>query len=137
MTGSAPTLAEFLRARLDEDEQVARAASPGPWHVDDEIYAQRIVAADDTAVVDGGRWGGEASVFDFTEDALHIARHDPARVLAQVEMMRHIVDMHEPCGQCGPFEHEPECHRCAVRAPCMTLRLVAEVWAEHPDHPGR
>ena len=85
-------LVAFLRARLDEDEQAARAASPGPWRVDSETYAEKISDAKDADVVAGGRWGGEASVFESTEDALHIARHDPTRVLAEVDAKRRIID---------------------------------------------
>ncbi|MDT0608853.1 DUF6221 family protein [Streptomyces lancefieldiae] len=79
-------LAQWLRAQLDEDERIARAATEGPWSVDDNSYAEAIYAADRrTTVVAGGRWGGEASVFESTEDALHIAAHDPARVLREID----------------------------------------------------
>jgi uncharacterized protein DUF6221 len=85
-------LVEFLTARLDEDEQVARAATKGPWSVNDESYAETIYSADGAAVVAGGRWGGEASVFESTDDAIHIARHDPARVLREVEAKRTLLN---------------------------------------------
>jgi len=86
------TLTEFLMARIAEDEAVAKAATPGPWKVDNETYAETIYAADGfTAVVAGGRWGGEAPVFDSTADAVHIVRHNPARVLAECEAKRRIL----------------------------------------------
>ena len=85
-------LVEFLRARLDEDEATARAATVGPWTVNDPEFAEAIRSADGVDVVAGGRWGGEAPVFASTEDALHIARHDPARVLAETEAKRRLVD---------------------------------------------
>lgn len=85
-------LIEFLRAALNDEERIAKAATPGPWRVDDETYAERIYAADQTEVVGGGRWGGEASVFETTEDAVHIARWNPARVLAEIEAKRQILD---------------------------------------------
>lgn len=84
-------LMQWLGAQLDEDERVAKAANAGPWSVNDETYAETIYAADGTDVVAGGRWGGEASVFNDTEDALHIVRHDPARVLREVEAKRRIL----------------------------------------------
>lgn len=85
-------LIAFIRARLDEDARTAQAATGGPWHVDSEDYAEAIYDSQGTAVIGGGRWGGEASVFETTEDALHVARHDPARVLAEVEVKRAVID---------------------------------------------
>lgn len=48
-------IVEFLRARLDEDEAVARAATPGPWRwlpPSGESYPQ----SDEALVTDGGEW---------------------------------------------------------------------------------
>lgn len=85
-------LVAFFSARLDEDEAIAQAATPGPWEVDNENYAEAIRTLDEgDSVVSGGRWGGEAPVFG-TDDALHIARHDPARVLADVTAKRAIIE---------------------------------------------
>lgn len=78
----------FWRARLDEDERIARAAAAGPWRVDNADYAEAVYDADGTAVIGGGRGGGEISVFDSTEDALHIVRQDPARALREVDAAR-------------------------------------------------
>lgn len=86
-------LVAFLRARLDEDEQTARAAASGPWirhehvagvHVDDAAEGRiyRTAVADCRRVRDG--YG--------VPNALHIVRHQPARVLAEVEAKRQIVD---------------------------------------------
>lgn len=66
-------LVEFLRARLDEDEAVAKEAKPGPWTYDGSVYATHPV----DEVVDYSYESGE-----------HIARHDPARVLREVEAKR-------------------------------------------------
>lgn len=85
-------LAAVVRAGLAEDERVARAASEGPWSVDSESYAETVYGHGSVEVVAGGRWGGEASVFESTEDAVHIARHHPARVLADVAGRRALVD---------------------------------------------
>lgn len=85
-------LVRWLGEQLDEDERIARAATAGPWLVDCESYAEAIIAGDGTSVIAGGRWGGEASAFESTEDALHIAAHDPARVLREIDAKRRIVD---------------------------------------------
>ncbi|MEU1600369.1 DUF6221 family protein [Streptomyces sp. NPDC005708] len=53
---------EWLRVQLDEDARIARAATEGPWSVNDES----IIAADGTEVVAGDRSGGKASVFAAT-----------------------------------------------------------------------
>lgn len=32
------SIADFLRAQLDEDEQAARVATPGPWRWENEEF---------------------------------------------------------------------------------------------------
>lgn len=118
----------FLTARLDEDERLARAATAGPWTVDDEEYAETIYGADHTAVVAGGRWGGEASVFESTEDARHIARHDPPRVLREVAAKRKLVNsLTAITGGDWIDAGEP------VVAD-LALRGLAATYADHPDY---
>lgn len=118
-------LVAFLRARLDEDEAIAKAATPGPWTVDDETLAEAIHGPEHQDVVSGGRWGGEATVFD-TDDAVHIARHDPARVLADVEAKRRIVNERPwPIGR--NWDQVRAWHD-------TTLRLLALPYACHPDY---
>ncbi|MCX5587559.1 DUF6221 family protein [Streptomyces erythrochromogenes] len=136
---------QFLRARLDEDEQVARAATPGPWSVNDKSYAESIDGPNGVAVVGGSRWGGEASVFESTEDALHIAEHNPARVLAEVDAKRRLLDEHPPArGWDGKNLDGPVCRTCAETGtdgdlngdpyPCTTLRLLALPYADRPGY---
>jgi hypothetical protein len=76
----------------------------------------------------------------------HIARWDPARVLAECEAKRRIVEMHrlggsytpgsedasgfDYCGTCGsgePYEYP-------TPWPCPTLRLLALPYVDHPDY---
>jgi hypothetical protein len=76
-------LAEFLLARIAEDEAVARATRRGPeWH-----------AHPDANVYDSPGFYVCGSIFvaDAT-DAIHVARWDPARVLAECEAKRAIVE---------------------------------------------
>jgi hypothetical protein len=80
------TITEFLTARLDEDEAVARAASPGPWHPNAEL--DEVLAMDGITVADGFALSGPQT----RATTEHIARHDPARVLADVEAKRRIVE---------------------------------------------
>lgn len=71
------TPAEELRQAATTIRSRAAKASPGPWTVDSETYAETIHDRDHNSVVAGGRWGGEASVFSETADAIHIALWDP------------------------------------------------------------
>jgi hypothetical protein len=126
-------LVAFLRARLDEDEQTARAASAGPWRVNSETYAEKISDATGTDIVAGGRWGGEASVFESTEDALHIARHDPARVLADVYVKRCIIDQFTMIELPAESNGDTAAVGAYVKMTGV-LRLLALPWREHPDY---
>lgn len=108
------TLAEFMRARLDEDERVARAATPGTWSAA-ESYP-------DAWVIDGPTHNiaNENSRGDISRgDAMHIARHDPARVLREVEAKRLIVAGIDP-------EDPPDL--------VAVLRLLALPYVDHPDY---
>lgn len=135
-------IAEFLTARLDAEWQLAVAAQGryaggepwGPtWAYDREhfrvvIDGQTAVAAKDTRDVDGE----------------HIAYWDPARVLADIAAKRRIVERHgafaprggsklmgfwKICTECGSGEE----YQYPTDWPCDTLRLLAALYADHPD----
>src|SRR6185312_10331991 len=81
------SLPEFLRARLDEDEAAAKTAAvdcPPPWQDD---YGD-LVDTSGLMIVDGADYGGAAWRGDTIP---HITRHDPARVLREVEAGRHLI----------------------------------------------
>lgn len=121
-------LVEFLRARLDEDERVAREATDGPWSLDNELHVEAIYAPDrSTVVVGGGRWGDEAPVFETDEDAVHIVRHDPARVLREVEAKRRTLVRCEEEMLSGIDR--------LVHFAQQTMREMALPYADHPDYP--
>lgn len=136
-------LTEFLLARIAEDESAARVcaeAFPSPWEVVDRGHSATVatdepymaVASLDQADETPGRWPGD--------HLDHIARHDPARVLATVEAYRKIVALHghvtvrlidgpiEACTTCGSTDDAP------VDWPCDTLRALASIWADGDDH---
>ena len=79
---------EFLTARYDEDEAGARAAhgrwSP-TWSVDPEEWATGV------GVQDGD--GRSVAAVHGTYHADHIARHDPARVLADLAAKRKLLQL--------------------------------------------
>lgn len=143
-------LVAFLRARLDEDERIAQAASPGPWSVrtaEDEradIYAPASAGLiahgfDRSAVAVGEDGTGGMSA----ADAEYIVRWDPARVLAEIAAKRAILDLHELVtphddDDLAPWrESQPGlqlCRECDWKPfPCPTVRLLAQPYADHPD----
>lgn len=146
------TLTEFLQARLDEDELLAQAAA---------------------AFITGSHWRSHKDVVETAEDVdadylarsvavsgnwtvpEHIARHDPARVLAEVEGKRRIIAdlLAEPhflnnsewygCRAVaeGPGEDDvPTGRECTCGRDARLdqyLRLFALPFADHPDYdPG-
>ncbi|NKR75810.1 hypothetical protein GS492_25035 [Rhodococcus hoagii] len=117
----------FLRARLDEDGEAARDAAG--W--------------DPTGSVrDTGLWRREGinSVTDSSDrlvlygdgpapygaQAEHIARHDPARVLREVEAKRRILDLAGEISRSGA-EFAEQDYRTVTRA-------LAAVYSDHPDY---
>ena len=144
-------IADFLRARLDEDFEAVGV-----------VLGVNVMAA----IQDGKpapRWvpspKGDAGIWDtngvprvkyaWARERDHIIRHDPARVLAEVEAKRQILDdlLAEP-----HTEVEDPFYSCAVVArgdearfggPCdcgrderlnRRLSLLALPYAHHPDH---
>lgn len=127
-------LADFLTARCDEDEQAAKSALRGDvieWVVERLAGYDRLL---EMYEYDDGTQDSDAIAF-FGADQLadHIARHDPARVLREVEAKRLIIDEHPSRGRINV-----ECKTCSgdhwgEDYPCPTLRLLALPYADHPD----
>lgn len=101
-------LVAFIGACVDEDERVALACR-------DEEF-----------------WGpGE----DVPAPARrHIARHDPARVLAEVRAKREILRRHEPVPVAVGFEHNAyaACQHDDDRWPCADVLSLARPYAGRP-----
>lgn len=138
-------IVEFLLARLDDDEAVARAAGgdewvptpvngdDGPWEVHSAIRPPAGRDPREIVWYQTYEGGGTDEV-----GATHIARHDPARVLREVEAKRRIVDHYA--------ELRAEVTACLGRgdedaAPVVTEAAFAEAVgvlalpdADHPDY---
>lgn len=106
-----PDLTEFLRARLDEDEQAARQA--------EQVWPSTHFTVEPGSIV----------------IMRHLRTYEPPRVLAEVEAKRRILgshyDYHGVCPRCfdwqnKPVEREPW--------PCEVARLLALPYASHPDY---
>lgn len=175
MTADLPA---FLLARIGEDEAGVRAATPGPWRWEGDAFD-----GDPPYCPHGSEWtdhgpdlfggvvgpsgypesvissgGYDASYLNITRpNAEHIARHDPARVLADCAAKRAIVELHRPyekrtgwrdgrdvyewlCRSCGGATPDTDpggnlwLERWNEEAPCDTLRVLAQPFADHPDY---
>lgn len=116
------TLAEFYAARLDEDEAAARAAGGAlPWRavLTDDPETTLVLDADQSTVA-GWLDAGEAA---------HIARHDPARVLREVEAGRKLLAAYEHACDLTPGSYKHGAGEALEEA----LSIRAEVWSDHPD----
>ena len=125
----------FLRARLDEDEAVAMAATGTAWAWEatgdkDSSWAVGHVEGEDGRPLSGEIDHGQGIVIDGVcesingnlADAAHIARHHPARALREVAFKRAILGQYRTAaGWSG--DNWP-----------LSLRLLTAVWSGHPDY---
>lgn len=137
-------IAAFIEARLAEDEATARAATAGPWLIDEgdekPDHSLTIKGGPDQLPDVPGRETVVYSPYIWDEtrpDFAHIARHDPARVLAEIAAKRAVVKEHAPADSIVMI-----CRTCSRRDlsewygeyfPCPTLRLLAAPYADHPN----
>lgn len=132
----------FLKARLAEDEELARTADAEPIPDDGFERGTHIVYGLQSTGI-GLDYQGFALVWD------------PARVLLEIAAKRAILAIHKMVTQVwtediGPTddpylteagEHGSGCAHChdtglgeiAPDGPCVTLKALASVWADHPD----
>ncbi len=103
---------QFLRARLDEEEWIAKEALG--WQT-------------------GSRYEEQPRAW-----VRHSECHTPARTFAEVEVKRRILDLHREVED--PQEMQTYCSECDLGRdkypyyPCTTLRLLAVLYAGHPDY---
>lgn len=81
-------LVEWLKVQIDEDERVASTATPGPWKRE-WAFSTHFVVPDSARDIASGNVSRLKS--GQRTDAEHIARHDPARVLREVEAKRRLI----------------------------------------------
>lgn len=134
---SADPMVEFVLARVAEYEAAARAASPGGWHYGDvdsvaggTLYDKSRTIASLIYEQPGDHDGSIVRhLLEPEADAngAHIARHDPARVLAECEAKRRIVENHL---RHSPGERGYGASRYAVAA-------LARAHSDHPDYQAR
>jgi len=129
-------LVAFLRGCLDEDERVARAAPALSWSAEDHEGRGAIRDSNGFCVIhDDGELG--------LVDAIHIALHDPARVLREVESKRALIkeignyaakiDGEWGCCHSGPDILAGRCPEMKVHE-ITALRLLAAVYSDRPGY---
>lgn len=138
-------LVAFLRARLDEDEQAALKATDGvadhllpedrSWadptgaltrQAADWVSAKWLFSSRVVAKIEG--WNEISISEGDTKIAEHIARHDPARVLREVEAKRRII------AELWDLDEGFATDHTAPRTAKAVLRLMALPYADHPDY---
>lgn len=143
----ALTITEFIHARLNDKERLARAAiertGSGNWKMRDH-------ESDNWMVTDST---GEVVVYDEGDpsefQAAHIAANDPEQALREVAAHRTILDAHPlvdgECGTCkvererwmiDPYASEEYVEHWwdAIDYPCPTVRALAGIWSRHPQY---
>ncbi len=141
-----PDLVAFIRARLDEDQAAAKVADGPSWFLDrTEDSDKRSIRYTGPSTLNPGDMADYYITDRVHEcDAVHIARHDPARILRQVEALRAILNRHEP----RPLGRWQVCTACCtaerfefsgyelshVAWPCPDVGVLASIWRDHPDY---
>lgn len=133
-------IAEFLEARLAEDDEAARNAAG--WDPTGSVRAAGAWSREGiNSVIDSSRrlviYGdGPAPASAQTE---HIARHDPARVLREVEAKRRILAQEEEAR--AHYDHVKSSATYPVEtsighvvALATVIRHLASAYSDHPDY---
>lgn len=142
---TTPSLIDWLRAQIDEDERLARKAGGIEWRaagIDDKYVAD---ARNGCAIACYTEVYPECAIGMDDDDAAHIANWDPARVLAEVQSKRAILDVHPIETDLSEYERglgtgqSFGCRRCADddgvikgEGYCRTLQALAEPYRSRP-----
>lgn len=135
-------LVRWLRAELDYDKRVARAAGGAAW---EELPVSGWVH---TSPLPSSEW--QPSGYDHhvasapsVEDRAHIVAHDPARVLREIDAKRRTLERHTPhsSGTIGcsahcsrPHPGAQVCNHDGYRWPCPDVRDLASVYDQRPGY---
>lgn len=138
-------LVKWLGQQLDEDEAAAERTLPPELRVGrfrGKTIPRWRITKSGTGIIDEG--GGTLRAQQiFPAEADHVIRHDPARVLLEVEAKRQLLALHvitvekddippfDSCtGERNPDEYSVTCAVCGWvsddrSSACLTLRLLA------------
>jgi hypothetical protein len=139
-------LITWLRAQLDDDERTARACGAVSWvddvsgmvHVDPAAIRDNKLAFGHLGYVAGAAPGAIGDAY-----RAQIARHDPARVLREVEAKRAILDGIQMCHACGTgrrcIPHDVSAGLLTTVRPAhpvddQLVRLLASPFSDRPGY---
>ena len=121
-------LIEFIKARLDEDEQAARAVGSNAIDATEGMWGTKYLT------LHGDHPDRHTAELP-AELADHIARHDPARALREVEAKRRVLARHTGCGTgigyCDDGGHAWD-DEDGPRG-CADLADLVAVYSDHPQ----
>jgi hypothetical protein len=120
-------LVQWLGAQLDEDEATARNVESS-WR---QIGETGVIVASD------GQYAEECANGNWAGIAEHIVRHDPARVLREIDAKRQLLALHTELEDSQ--EMQTYCSTCDTTGkypeyPCTTLRLLALPYADRAGY---
>ena len=142
-------LVQWLGEQLDEDERIARAAG---GRIEIDYHWFEVSSAKHPGVVGTERGLLVTTDRALREHAAHIAAHDPARVLREIDAKRAIVDEHVLTVEkvdAAPYDsftgerrsdvYDVTCAVCGWAnddrtSGCRTLRLLASVYSDRPGY---
>ena len=126
-------LVAFLEERLDDDEYRAKAARSESWTVEQDPAATPGQVPVESRVVTGADDESGIARVNGRDRALHIARHDPARVLHEIEAKRGILEAVtrvEPDASQGTAVRPNDANAATV----AVLEMLALPYADHGDY---
>ncbi|MFB8035885.1 DUF6221 family protein [Streptomyces sp. NPDC056004] len=121
-------LVQFLRDRLDEDETLAQ--NNGQWSTSWQDLTTDGELRDDANA-------GTVAYIPHVATRTHIARHDPARVLAQVTAVRGVLTEYDESAQAAATGNRALTRGTAnmtLAALKPVLAHLATAYAHHPDY---
>lgn len=115
-------LIERLKAAIANEEQLAQAAHPGPWRVNDCSDEHILENANRDEIGGILYWAGDQMAATYN----HMALHDPISVLRKATAVRQVLELHRPAEH---PEHPDGCAECFGDSyPCPTIKLLAAAY---------
>lgn len=137
MPENLAALVRFVEERIAEDESTAQAATPGPWLAEPNGSivgpSGHLPKLAGHVVCSVGAWDVGRPT---PQDAAHIARNDPARVLRDVAAKRQLLRFYDDLSaivvECSGLLIGPGMRRIHAEHGRL-LAAMAAVWCRHPD----
>lgn len=120
----------FCNARLDDDERIARDVGYDCIEAADYLWDSKYL------LLQRDVGDSKATSELDAELAVHIARHDPARVLADVAFKRELLEEHEPVLQAAVKDDDvTPMLACRIDGTdCPFTQGLAALYPSHPDY---